>query len=40
MSESSTGSSSNVKSPVSFATMGKREGKIKELDELMGNLDI
>jgi hypothetical protein len=40
MSESSVGSSSEVNSPVSFATMEKREEKIKELDELMGNLDI
>jgi hypothetical protein len=40
MSESSVGSSSKVNSSVSFATMEKREGKIEELDELMGNLDI
>jgi hypothetical protein len=40
MSESSVGSSNQVNSPVSFATMGKREEKIEELDELMGNLDI
>jgi hypothetical protein len=40
MSESSVGSSSEVNSPVSFATMEKREEKIEELDELMGNLDI
>jgi hypothetical protein len=40
MSESSAGSSSEVNSQVSFATMEKRIGKIKELDELMGNLDI
>jgi hypothetical protein len=40
MSESSVGSSSEVNSPVSFTTMEKREEKIEELDELMGNLDI
>jgi hypothetical protein len=40
MSESSAGSSSKVNSPVSFATMEKREEKIEELDELMGNLDM
>jgi hypothetical protein len=40
ISESSIGSSSKVNSPVSFATMEKREEKIEELDELMGNLDI
>jgi hypothetical protein len=40
ISESSVGSSSEVNSPVSFATMEKREEKIEELDELMGNLDI
>jgi hypothetical protein len=40
MTESPVGSSSEVNSPVSFATMEKREEKIKELDELMGNLDI
>jgi hypothetical protein len=40
MSESSVGSSSEVNSPVSFATMEKRGEKIKELDELMENLDI
>jgi hypothetical protein len=37
MLESSVGSSSEVNSPVSFATMEKREEKI---EELMGNLDI
>jgi hypothetical protein len=37
MLESMVGSSSEVNSPVSFATMGKREEKI---EELMGNLDI
>jgi hypothetical protein len=40
MTESSVGSSSEANSPVSFATMEKREEKIEELDELMGNLDI
>jgi hypothetical protein len=40
MTESSVGSSSEANSPVSFATMEKREEKIKELDELIGNLDI
>jgi hypothetical protein len=40
MLESSVGSSSEVNSPVSFAIIEKREEKIKELDELMGNLDI
>jgi hypothetical protein len=40
MTESSVGSSSVANSSVSFATMEKREYKIKELDELIGNLDI
>jgi hypothetical protein len=40
MSESSVGSSSEVNMSVSFATMEKREEKIKELDKLMGTLDI
>jgi hypothetical protein len=40
MSESSVGSFSEINSPVSFATLEQREEKIKELDELMGNLDI
>jgi hypothetical protein len=40
ISESSVGSSSEVNSPVSFATMEKREEKIEQLDALMGNLDI
>jgi hypothetical protein len=40
MTESSVGSSSEANSPVSFAKMEKREERIKELDELMGNLDI
>jgi hypothetical protein len=40
MSESSAGSFSEVNSPVSFATMEKREEEIEELDELMGNLDM
>jgi hypothetical protein len=39
ISESSVGSSSEVNTPVSFATMEKREEKIEELDKLMGNLD-
>jgi hypothetical protein len=34
MSESSVGSSSEVNSPVSFATMGKRDEKIEELDKM------
>jgi hypothetical protein len=34
MSESSVGSSSEVNSSVSFATMGKREEKIEELDKM------
>jgi hypothetical protein len=38
--ESSVGSSSVVNSPVSFATTKNSEGKIKELDETMGNLDL
>jgi hypothetical protein len=40
MSESSVGSSSEVNSPVSFATTEKRGEKIEDLDEIMGNLDI
>jgi hypothetical protein len=40
MTESSVGSYSEANSPDSFTTMGKREKKIKELNELMGNLDI
>jgi hypothetical protein len=40
MIELSVGSSSEANSAVSFATMGKGEEKIEELDELMGNLDI
>jgi hypothetical protein len=40
MTESSVSSSSEANSPVSFATMEKREEKIEEIDELMGNLDI
>jgi hypothetical protein len=39
MSESSAGSSSEVNTPVSFATMEKKE-EIEELNKLMGNLDI
>jgi hypothetical protein len=40
MSESSVGSSSEVNSPVSFATTENSEGKIEELDETMGNIDL
>jgi hypothetical protein len=40
MSKSSVGSSSEVNSPVSFATMENPEGKIEELDETMRNLDL
>jgi hypothetical protein len=40
MSESLVGSPSEVNLQVSFATVEKREEKIKELDKLMGNLDI
>jgi hypothetical protein len=40
MSESSLGSSSKVNSPVSFATTEDSEGKIEELDETMGNIDL
>jgi hypothetical protein len=40
MSKSSMGSSSEVNSPVSFATTENSEGKIEELDETMGNLDL
>jgi hypothetical protein len=40
MTESSVGSSSEANSPVRSATMEKIEGKIEELDETMGNLDI
>jgi hypothetical protein len=40
MSESSVGSSSNVNSPVSFATTKNIGGKIKELDKTMDNLDL
>jgi hypothetical protein len=40
MSESSEGSSSEVNSPVSFATTENIEGKIEELDETMDNLDL
>jgi hypothetical protein len=39
-SESLVGSSSEVNSPVSFTTMENSEGKIKELDKTMGNLDL
>jgi hypothetical protein len=40
MSESSVGSSSEVNSLVSFATMENIGGKIEELDETMENLDL
>jgi hypothetical protein len=40
MSESSVGSSSKVNSPVSFTTTKNIEYKIKELDEIMGILDL
>jgi hypothetical protein len=40
MSESSVGSSSEVNSPVSFATMENIGEKIKELAKTMGNLDL
>jgi hypothetical protein len=39
ISELSAGSSSEVNSPVSF-TMTSIEDKIKELDKIMGNLDL
>jgi hypothetical protein len=40
MLESSVGSSSEVNSPVSFATTENIGGKIEELDETMDNLDL
>jgi hypothetical protein len=40
MPKSSVGSSSEVNSPVSFTTMENSEGKIEELDETMGNLNL
>jgi hypothetical protein len=40
MSESSVGSSSEVNSPVSFATTENIGGKIEELDETMDNLNL
>jgi hypothetical protein len=40
MSKSSVGSSSKANSLVSFATAKNLEGKIKELDEAMGNLGL
>jgi hypothetical protein len=40
MSESSVGSSSEVNSPVSFATTENTGEEIKELDETMDNLDL
>jgi hypothetical protein len=39
-SKSSVGYSSEVNSPVSFTTTENSEGKIEELDETMGNLDL
>jgi hypothetical protein len=40
MSESSVGSSSEVNSPVSFATTENTGEKIEELNETMENLDL
>jgi hypothetical protein len=40
VSESSVGSSSEVNSPVSFATAENIEGKFEELSETMENLDL
>jgi hypothetical protein len=40
MSESSVGSSSEVNSPASFATMENIGGKIEELNKTMDNLDL
>jgi hypothetical protein len=40
ISESSVGSSSEVNSPVSFATMENIEDKIEELDKTMENLNL
>jgi hypothetical protein len=40
ISESSVGSSSDVNSPVSFASIENTENTIKELDESMENLDL
>jgi hypothetical protein len=40
MSESSVGTSSEVNSPVNFATTENIGGKIEELDETMDNLDL
>jgi hypothetical protein len=40
ISESLIGSSSEVNSPVSFTTTKNMEDKIKELDKIMGNLDL
>jgi hypothetical protein len=40
MLESSEGSSSEINSPVSFATTENIEGEIKELDETMDNLNF
>jgi hypothetical protein len=40
MSESSVGSSSEGNSPVSFTMTKNMENTIKELDEILGNLDL
>jgi hypothetical protein len=40
MSESSVGFSNDINLPVSFMTMENMEDTIKELDEIMGNLDL
>jgi hypothetical protein len=40
ISESSVGSSSEVNSPVSFATTESIKDRIEELDEIIGNLDL
>jgi hypothetical protein len=40
ISESLVGSSSEVNSTVGFTTMENIEDKIKELNEIMGNLDL
>jgi hypothetical protein len=40
ISESSVGSSSDINSPVSFASIENTENTIKELDESMENLDL
>jgi hypothetical protein len=40
MSESSVGYSSEVNSPISFTMTESIEDTIKQLDEIMGNLDL